>query len=49
MIDERIIGSISESIGFARVETEPKSKAATIAERYPIIKFELLSLYFINL
>ena len=49
MIDERIIGSISDTKGFARVETEPKSKAAKIAERYPIIKFELLSLYFINL
>ena len=49
MIDERIIGSISDTKGFAMVETEPKSKAATIAERYPIIKFELLSLYFINL
>lgn len=49
MIDEKIIGSISDTKGFARVETEPKSKAATIAERYPIITFELLSLYFVNL
>ena len=49
MIDERMMGSISDSIGFARVDTEPKSKAATIAERYPINKFELLSLCFIKL
>ena len=49
MIDERIIGSISDTKGFARVETEPKSKAATIAERYTIIKYDLLSLYFIHL
>jgi hypothetical protein len=33
MNDERTVGSIVERIGFARVETPPKSTAATIADR----------------
>jgi hypothetical protein len=44
MIEERTIGSIVVSIGFARVETHPKSIAAIIAERYPMITLEFVNL-----
>lgn len=44
MIDERIIGSIVDSIGFARVETDPKSIAAVIADKYPMITLEFVNL-----
>jgi len=48
MIDERTIGFIVDSIGFAKVETEPKSTAATIAERYPMIALEFVNLLSVN-
>ena len=44
MIDERIIGSTVDRRGFARVDTDPKSIAATIADKYPIIRLELVKL-----
>jgi hypothetical protein len=44
MIDERIIGSTVDKRGFARVDTHPKSIAATIADKYPIIRLELVKL-----
>jgi hypothetical protein len=49
MIDERIIGSTVDRRGFARVDTLPKSIAATIADKYPIIMLELVKLLKINL
>jgi hypothetical protein len=48
MIDERTIGFIVDSIGFARVETDPKSIAATIADRYPMIILEFVNLLSVN-
>ena len=48
MIDESTIGFIVDSIGFARVETEPKSIAATIADRYPMITLEFVNLLSVN-
>jgi hypothetical protein len=44
MIDERTIGSTVDSIGFARIETHPKSIAAIIADRYPMITLEFVNL-----
>jgi hypothetical protein len=49
MIDERIIGSTVDRRGFARVDTLPKSIAATMADKYPIIILELVRLLKINL
>lgn len=49
MIDERIIGSTVDRRGFARVDTLPKSIAATIADKYPIIILEVVKLLKINL
>jgi hypothetical protein len=48
MIDERTIGFIVDSIGFATVETDPKSIAATIADRYPMITLEFVNLLSVN-
>ena len=49
MIDDRIIGSTVDRRGFARVDTDPKSIAATIADKYPTIRLELVKLLKINL
>ena len=49
MIDERMIGSTVDRRGFARVDTHPKSIAATIADKYPIIRLELVKLLKFNL
>ena len=48
MIEERTIGLNVDSIGFATVETDPKSIAATIADRYPMITLEFVNLPSIN-